>query len=699
MNITDATANATIYYTTDGSTPTTGSSVFTSAIAVSSSETLQAIAVATGYTESAVASAAYTISLPVTPVITWAAPAAITYGTALSATQLDATASTAGTFTYNPALGTVLSAGAQTLSVSFTPTDTTDYTNATASVTLTVNKATPGIAWPTPAAINYGTALSAAQLDASSTVAGSFVYSPTAGTVLSAGTQTLSVTLTPTDAADYTTATGSVQLTVNKATPGVTVTPSASSISTTQALTVTVGVSGGTGTQTPSGSVALNGGGYTSAATSLSNGGASINIPAGSLAAGTDTLTVNYTPDSASSSTYNSAIGSATVAVTTPAKTTPTVTVTASAGSITTAQPLTVTVSVAGGSGNPTPTGSVTLAGGGYTSTATSLSSGGASINIPAGALAVGADTLTVTYTPDAASTATYNSASGSTSVTVAAPTKIASSVTLTPAATTITNEQTDIVAITVTGVSGQPAPTGSVTLASGSLSAQQTLANGAASFTIPAGALSSGANTLTATYAGDATYNASSATTVVTVAPVVGSLPAPPSVAPGNSTNSTVTLSAGSSYSGTMNLLCTLTGSPSGAVSLPTCSLSPTSVALASGGSGTSTFTVMTTAASGNAMLQPSRMNLWGLGGGTALAGLLMFWIPKRRRRLLSMAVLLWVLGAGAAIGCGGGGGTINKGPVVDATTAGSYTFSVTGTDSANSAITTSTSVTVTVQ
>jgi hypothetical protein len=311
----------------------------------------------------------------------------------------------------------------------------------------------------------------------------------------------------------------------------------------------------------------------------------------------------------------------------------------------------------------------------------------------------VGADTLTVTYTPDAASTATYNSASGSTSVTVTPPVKTASSVTLTPATTTITNEQTDIVAIAVTGVSGQPAPTGSVTLASGSYSAQQTLANGAASFTIPAGALSNGANTLTATYAGDVTYNGSSATTIVTVAPVVGSLPAPPSVAPGNSTNSTVTLSAGSSYSGTMNLLCTLTGSPSGAVSLPTCSLSPTSVALASGGSGTSTFTVMTTAASGSAMLQPFRMKLWGLGGGTALAGLLMFWIPKRRRRLLSMAVLLWVLGAGAAIGCGGSGGTINKGPVVDATTAGSYTFAVTGTDSANSAITTSTSVTVTVQ
>jgi hypothetical protein len=57
-------------------------------------------------------------------------------------------------------------------------------------------------------------------------------------------------------------------------------------------------------------------GSYASAATTLSSGGATINIPAGSLATGTDTLTVSYTPDSGSSSTYNSATGSNTVIVT-----------------------------------------------------------------------------------------------------------------------------------------------------------------------------------------------------------------------------------------------------------------------------------------------------------------------------------------------------------------------------------------------
>jgi hypothetical protein len=76
------------------------------------------------------------------PTVTWASPADIVYGTPLSAAQLDATADAPGTFAYSPAAGTVLGAGAHTLSVTFTPTDTADYNPATASVTLTVNKAT-----------------------------------------------------------------------------------------------------------------------------------------------------------------------------------------------------------------------------------------------------------------------------------------------------------------------------------------------------------------------------------------------------------------------------------------------------------------------------------------------------------------------------------------------------------------------------
>jgi N-acetylneuraminic acid mutarotase len=64
VTISDATPDATIYYTTDGTTPTTGSSVYRAPIVVASSETIQAIATATGYSASPVARAAYTIALP-----------------------------------------------------------------------------------------------------------------------------------------------------------------------------------------------------------------------------------------------------------------------------------------------------------------------------------------------------------------------------------------------------------------------------------------------------------------------------------------------------------------------------------------------------------------------------------------------------------------------------------------------------------
>jgi polygalacturonase/sugar lactone lactonase YvrE len=97
------------------------------------------------YTVPAFGSYAVTV-IKATPTITWAAPADITYGTALSATQLNATASVAGTFGYTPAAGTVLAAGAQTLSVTFTPTNNTSYNTVVATVGLTVDKATPAVA-------------------------------------------------------------------------------------------------------------------------------------------------------------------------------------------------------------------------------------------------------------------------------------------------------------------------------------------------------------------------------------------------------------------------------------------------------------------------------------------------------------------------------------------------------------------------
>ena len=98
-----------------------------------------------------------------------------------------------------------------------TPTvngDTTNFSVTSVNGSWSIKKKVPVISWTVPSPIPFGTALSATQLDASSTLAGTFVYSPNFGTVLPAGLQTLSVTFTPTDTADYSTATASVQLTV-----------------------------------------------------------------------------------------------------------------------------------------------------------------------------------------------------------------------------------------------------------------------------------------------------------------------------------------------------------------------------------------------------------------------------------------------------------------------------------------------------
>jgi hypothetical protein len=132
----------------------------------------------------------------------------------LGSGQLDAIANVPGKFAYASASGTILKAGnGQTLSVTFTPTDTTDYTTATGTTKITVLQATPSIIWSNPAIIVYGTALGRTELDATANTAGTFAYLLALGTKLKLGNgQTLRVTFTPTDATDYTTATARINV-------------------------------------------------------------------------------------------------------------------------------------------------------------------------------------------------------------------------------------------------------------------------------------------------------------------------------------------------------------------------------------------------------------------------------------------------------------------------------------------------------
>ena len=91
------------------------------------------------------------------------------------------------------------------------------------SVGLTpVIQTTPTITWSNPADIVSGTALSSIELNATASVAGTFVYTPAFGTVLSVGNaQNLDVIFTPTDVVNYTTASATVQINVTSATNGI----------------------------------------------------------------------------------------------------------------------------------------------------------------------------------------------------------------------------------------------------------------------------------------------------------------------------------------------------------------------------------------------------------------------------------------------------------------------------------------------
>lgn len=76
---------------------------------------------------------------PAAPIITWNSPTEIACGTPLSTSQLNATATIPGTFSYTPPYGTILPSGdAQTLSALFTPDNLTNYEPICISVLINV---------------------------------------------------------------------------------------------------------------------------------------------------------------------------------------------------------------------------------------------------------------------------------------------------------------------------------------------------------------------------------------------------------------------------------------------------------------------------------------------------------------------------------------------------------------------------------
>jgi uncharacterized cupredoxin-like copper-binding protein len=192
-----------------------------------------------------------------TPSVNDISATAITYGAALSNSTLTGTKSAQGTLAFNsPSLTPGVGAGNQTWT--FTPQDE-NYDIITGTVSVTVNKATPTIATlPSAAAITLGSPLSAATINATNAVAngvsgvlsgGNWTYAD--GTIVptSAGNFTASITYIPSlaNTANYTTATGNISVTVNKATPVITTPLTASTLSLGQKLSDST-LSGGNAT-------------------------------------------------------------------------------------------------------------------------------------------------------------------------------------------------------------------------------------------------------------------------------------------------------------------------------------------------------------------------------------------------------------------------------------------------------------------
>jgi hypothetical protein len=519
----------------------------------------------------------------IAPTITWQTPAAILYGTPLSAIQLDASSGgVAGTFVYTPPAGTVLSAGTQTLSVSFAPTDSSDLSPATAAVSLTVNQAvptlmvssssssafynatitltaiisngptgavtfydggnslgtatlqgtkatlsisslsvgthtitaswpgsanytavtsspitqtvniaTPGITWPPPASISYGAALSATQLDATANVSGTFSYSPLLGTVLNAGSRTLSATFTPTDTTDYSTTTVTVILQVNQVTPTITWSAPASIFYGTPLTATQLNAS--------SGGVA----GffyYTPAAGAI-------------LPAGLQTLSATFLP----SDTTDYSSPTATVSLTV-SKATPTIAISNSASPSDYGAPIVFTATVSSG-----PTGSVSFYDGASSIGSASLE--GTIATLTTAKLSVGVHTMSASWP-------------GNSNYTAATSAPISQTVSQTQTATTIAAAPNPGIAgvataltATVKLTAGVATPTGSVTFADTFRSQTVTigsLALGASGSVTISPKLAPGTHSIVATYSGDLdssgslstplTYTVNQATTAVTV-------------------------------------------------------------------------------------------------------------------------------------------------------------------------------------
>ncbi|MDR3664312.1 MAG: Ig-like domain repeat protein, partial [Mycobacterium sp.] len=391
--------------------------------------------------------------------------------------------------------------------------DTTDYTTATKTVSIDVGQATPVITWATPAGITYGTALSGTQLDASTPVAGTFVYSPLAGTVLNAGlAQTLSVTFTPTDTTDYTTATKTVSIDVGQAGSSVAVgsslNPSTSGQNITFTTTITVGgpasASGGIVTfmdgAAPIGTGAVDSSNHAAFSTTV-------------LTVGTHSITAVYGGNttymtSSTSSPLNQVVGQSFTTVTIDPTSVSLSTVTGQNYSV-----VVTVVPVAPGTG--TPTGQVDVLEGSQNCTVT-LSGGTGSCSLLSSS--AGLKSIHAIYEGDGNYAASFSSYVAHTVNQAATTTTLVTSGTPSPSGAMVTLTAT--VAVTAPGAGS---PGGSVQFFDGLTSLGTRAVNPSSQATLLTSALTVGTHPITAIYLGDLNFSTSTSDAINQVVTLLG--------------------------------------------------------------------------------------------------------------------------------------------------------------------------------
>ncbi|HKF46367.1 MAG TPA: Ig-like domain repeat protein [Terracidiphilus sp.] len=568
----------------------------------------------TGYVTITVNKAAPTVSA-------WPAATAITFGQTLaSSTLTGGTASVPGTFAWT--VPTILPhIGSQSRSVTFTPTDSTNYNTVTGYVTITVIKGTPTVStWPTASTITFGQTLASSTLTGgAASIAGTFAWT-TPSTAPHAGSQSESVTFTPTDTTDNNTVIGTVTVTVNKAAPTVSAWPTASAITFGQTL----------------------------ASSTLTGGTASIpgtfawTTPSTAPHAGLQSESATFTP--ADSADYNTVASSLTL------------TVNQAASVIAWAAPAPIAYG--------TPLSATQL-------NATANVPGTLAYNPPAGTvLHGGVQALNVTFTPNDA--ADYATATDSVTLTV---NPIAPAIALTSSA----NPSIVAQSVTFTAAVSSPAgtPTGSVTFWDGATQLSSGIL-AAGSATYATSTLAAGSHSITAQYSGDGNFGSvtSTALTQTVSALSIGPAPGAPTTAnitPGGVAN--FVLSVTPPGNSPVNL--SVSGLPTGATS----SFSPNPVAAGAGPTNVQ-FVINLAGQASSTSPQHTPLTRMPLALGLLLLPFLGLRRSRRRAGRFLLLAILAIAGAAVAAGLSGcAGHNFNNGPTPSPTPEGAYPLTVTAT------------------